>query len=132
MSRIRENRYELSFGKYVGVLVDEELMKKLAKIQHETKEKILTLLENNKDKYWDYSWSIADGLESISQTERTFKYVDHEEKYITLDKRIAEIFDIKKVDNLYDVGKLGHVKTREQAELEHVEHLKMISKEEAE
>lgn len=132
MSRVRENRYALNFGNYVGVLVDEELMKKLAKIQYETKEKILTLLENNKDKHWDYSWSIADGLESISQTERTFKYVDHEYKYRTLDERINEMFGIEKVENLYDVGKLGHVKTREQAELEHVEHLKMISQEEAE
>lgn len=123
MTKVRENRYEMSFGNYVGVIVDEELMKKLAKVQYETKEKILELLENNKDKHWNYSWSIADEPEEVEQGERSFKYIDHGQQHLALDRRIRNMFNIKKMNALYDVGNKGWPGTRELAEKEHIAHL---------
>ena len=46
MVRVRKNFYKLIFGNSVGVLVDEKLMKNIARLQFETKERLLDLLEN--------------------------------------------------------------------------------------
>ncbi|UXR86189.1 hypothetical protein [Staphylococcus felis] len=73
--RVRKNMYEMNFGGYIGVLVDESLMKKLAKIQYETKEKILELLENNPESYREYSWTIAEEPKEFSQEDRVLKYI---------------------------------------------------------
>lgn len=103
MTRINENRYEMNFGSSVGVIVDEYLMKKLAKLQYKHKMELLAILENNKDHYCDYSWSITDQPEDVDQSERVFDYIEHD-KYtaINMESRLDDMFKIRKVQNLYE------------------------------
>lgn len=122
--RIRKNMYQMSFGRYIGVIVDEQLMKKLTKLQYETKEKILELLENNQDSYEDYSWTITDEPKEFSQTERELLYID-DDWMSPLDKRLNNMFNIEKVKDLYRVeGKYNE--SSEKASAEHTEHLKNL------
>lgn len=124
MTRIRKNYYKLSFGSYVGVLVDEELMKKIAKLQFDTKEKLLDLLENNEDHMIEnYSWSIADEPKEINQSDRIFNYARTENYKISLDNRMREMFEIEKVKHLYDVTHLDYPFDKETAQQEHTNYL---------
>ena len=124
MARVRKNFYKLTFGNYVGVLVDEKLMKKIARLQFETKERLLDLLENNEDHMIEnYSWSIADEPKEISQSDRTFNYVRTENYKISLDKRMSEMFGIRKVEHLYDVSNLDYPTAVETAKQEHADFL---------
>ena len=124
MVRIRKNFYKLSFGNSVGVLVDEKLMKKIARLQFETKEKLLDLLENNEDHMIEnYSWSIADEPKEINQSDRTFDYVRTENYKISLDKRMNKMFGIRKVEHLYDVSNLDYPIAVETAKQEHADFL---------
>ena len=123
MARIRKNMYEMSFGSIVGVIMDEELMRKMAKIQYETQERIIELLENNPDSYTEYGWTIADEPSETDQHNRTCYYVDKSPNYSLLEDRVREMFDITKVKNLYDVGDLMYNDASEQAKKEHTEHL---------
>lgn len=123
--RIRKNMYKMSFGQYLGVIVDESLMRKLTKLQYETKEKILELLENSPDSYEDYSWTITNEPKEISQTERELLYIDEDDWVSPLDKRLNNMFNIEKVKDLYKVeGKYNEAS--EKAKAEHTEHLKNL------
>ena len=73
--RINKHYYEFTFGGYCGVLVNEKTMKKIAKLQYETNQKLLSILENSEDVH-SYGWSIADEPKEISQSDRTFHYID--------------------------------------------------------
>ena len=126
MARIRKNMYEMSFGSIVGVMMDEELMRKMAKIQYETQERIIELLENNPDSYTEYGWTIADEPSEIDQHNRTCYYVDKSPSYSSLGNRVREMFNITKVKNLYDVGDLIYNDASEQAKKEHTRHLKSM------
>ena len=126
MARIRKNMYKMSFGNIVGVMMDEELMRKMAKIQYETQERIIELLENNPDSYTDYSWTIADEPSEIDQDNRICHYVDKSPGYSPLGNRVREMFNITKVKNLYDVGDLIYSDANEQAKKEHTRHLKSM------
>ena len=124
MVRVRKNFYKLSFGSSVGVLVDEKLMKKIARLQFATKEKLLDLLENNEDHMIEnYSWSIADEPKEINQSDRTFNYVITENYKTSLDKRMNEMFGIRKVEHLYDVSNLDYPIAGETAKREHADFL---------
>ena len=124
MVRVRKNFYKLSFGNSVGVLVDEKLMKKIARLQFETKEKLLYLLENNEDHMIEnYSWSIADEPKEINQSDRTFDYVITENYKISLDKCMNEMFGIRKVEHLYDVSNLDYPIAVQTAKQEHTDFL---------
>ena len=123
MARIRKNMYKMSFGSIVGVMMDEELMRKMAKIQYETQERIIELLENNPNSYTKYGWTIADEPSETDQHNRTCYYVDKSPNYSLLEDRVREMFDITKVKNLYDVGDLMYNDASGQAKKEHTEHL---------
>lgn len=124
MVRVRKNFYKLSFGSHVGVLVDEKLMKKIAKLQFETKEKLLDLLENNEEHMIEnYSWSISEEPVEFSQNDRMFDYVNNGTYITRLDKRIGEMFCVRKVDHLYDVSNLEWPASREVAMQEHTNYL---------
>lgn len=126
MARIRKNMYKMSFGQSVGILMNEELMKKMAKIQYETQGKIIELLENNPDSHVNYGWSIVEEPSEVQQDERTLHYIDRSERYTSLEDRLKEMFDITKVKNLYDVGDLIYNDASEQAKKEHTRHLKSM------
>ena len=126
MARIRKNMYEMSFGQSVGILMNEELMKKMAKIQYETQEKIIELLENNPDSHVNYGWSIAEEPSGVPQDKRTLHYIDRSERYMTLEDRLKEMFDVTKVKDLYDVGSLEYNDASDQAKKEHTRHLKSM------
>lgn len=129
--RIRKNMYEMSFGQYIGILVDEELMRKLTKIQYETKEKILELLENNSESYKEYSWTIAEEPKEFNQEDRILRYINDKDHTfeMSLDIKLKDMFNIKKVNNLYKVNGNSYTEVREQAEAEHTEHLRNMIKE---
>ncbi|MBT2818506.1 hypothetical protein [Staphylococcus coagulans] len=127
--RVRKNMYKMNFGSYIGVLVDESLMKKLAKIQYETKEKILELLENNPVSYSEYSWTISEEPKEFSQEDRISNYIYDEIFETSLDFKLKNMFNIKKVNNLYKVTGNSYPELREQAEAEHTEHLRNMLKE---
>ena len=82
-----KNMYEISFGQFVGVLVDEKIMKKLTKLQNETAEKIKELLINNLDDVERYSWTISDnenieGLtDKFDQETRILNYIENADAY---------------------------------------------------
>ena len=126
MARIRKNMYKMSFGQSVGILMNEELMKKMAKIQNETQEKIMELLENNPDSHVNYSWSIAEEPSGVQQDERTLHYIDRSERCTSLEDRLKEMFGVTKVKDLYDVGSLEYNDASEQAKKEHTHHLKSM------
>lgn len=126
MARVRQNRYTLSFGSSVGIIMDEKLMKELAKINYQSMEKILTLLENNEEHYWNYDWNIAKEPKGVAQHERTYYHIDYSDRFLTLEERIKEMFNITKVKHVYDVGNLGWPEKMEVSELEHTKHLKTI------
>ena len=123
MARVRKNMYEMSFGQSVGILMNEELMKKMTKIQYETHEKIMELLENNPDSHVNYSWTIAEEPSGVGQDERTLHYIDRSEWYMPLEDRLKGMFGVTKVKNLYDVGSLEYTAARDQAKKEHTQHL---------
>ena len=123
MARIRKNMYKMSFGKSVGVMMDESLMKKMVKLQYETQEKILELLENNPDNYTNYSWTIAEEPSEIEQHNRVCYYIDKSPTYSSLEERTRKMFGVTKVKDLYDVGNLKYNEAMEQAEKEHTKHL---------
>ena len=124
MARIRKNMYKMSFGQNVGILMNEELMKKMAKIENETQEKIMELLENNPDSHFNYGWSIAKEPSEVQQVERSLHYIDRSERYTSLEDRLKEMFGVTKVKDLYDVGSLEYNDASDQAEKEHTRHLK--------
>lgn len=113
----------MSFGQTVGVMMDESLMKKMAKIQYETQEKIIELLENNPNSYVNYGWTIAEEPSEIPQDRRTCYYVDKTERYFSLENRVKEMFGVTKVKDLYDVGNLKYNDASNQAKEEHTQHL---------
>lgn len=127
-----KNMYQLSFGQYVGVLVDERLMKKLTKIQNETAEKIKELLTNNLDSVERYSWTIADnenikGLEAkFDQEKRIVHYIEKADSYqktIHIRDCLGEMFNVKKVKNLYRQESDDWFESRKLAAQEHAEFL---------
>ena len=126
MARIRKNMYKMSFGQSVGILMNEELMKKMAKIQYETQEKIIELLENNPDSHVNYGWSIVEEPNGVQQDERTLHYIDRSERYTSLEDRLKEMFGVTKVKDLYDVGSLEYNDASDQAKKEHTRHLKSM------
>ena len=123
MARVRKNMYKMSFGQSVGILMNEELMNKMTKIQYETQEKIMELLENNPDSHVNYGWSIAEEPSGVQQDERTLHYIDRSERYMSLEDRLKGMFGVTKVKDLYDVGSLKYNDASEQAKKEHTKHL---------
>jgi hypothetical protein len=119
--RINKNYYSFSFGSYCGVIVDEKTMKKISKLQYETKIKLLEILENSENTQ-SYSWSISEEPKEVSQGERTFHYIDG--NYDTKQRLglIGEIFDISHIKDLYQVSG-GFVDSLNRAKEEHTNHL---------
>ena len=125
MVRVRKNFYRLSFGTYVGVLVDEKLMKKIARLQFETKERLLDLLENNENHMIEhYNWTIADEPKEFDQCERTLNYITNNNFHTKLGIRIGDMFNIDKVTHLYDASHLEYPLNGETAKQEHTNYLK--------
>ena len=93
----------MSFGSYMGVYVDEYLMKKLAVLQNQLRVKILELLENNPEHFYEHtSWSITDEPKESSQEERTYNYVESPNYPAELKYRMKDLLQIRKIDDLYD------------------------------
>lgn len=101
--RIYKHYYHMSFGSYMGVYVDEYLMKKLGVIQTQLRVKILELLENNPEHFYAHTnWSIAEEPQGLSQKERTYHYVESPTYHAELKYRMKDMFKIIKIDDLYD------------------------------
>ena len=93
----------MSFGSYMGVYVDEYLLKKLAVLQNQLRVKILELLENNPEHFYEYTnWSIAEEPQGLSQKERTYHYVESPIYRAELKDRMKDMFRVNKIDDLYD------------------------------
>lgn len=127
-----KNMYQLSFGQYIGVLVDERLMKKLTKIQSETAEKIKELLINNLDGVERYSWTIAnneniEGLEEkFDQETRILNFIENADAYqktVHIRDNLGEMFNVKKIKNLYRLQDADWFENRKLAAQEHAEFL---------
>ena len=101
--RIYKHYYHMSFGRYMGVYVDEYLMKKLGVVQNQLRVEILELLENNPDHFYEHAnWSIAEETQGLSQQERTYHYVESPTYPAELKYRMKDMFRINKIDDLYD------------------------------
>jgi hypothetical protein len=127
--RINKHYYEFTFGGYCGVLVSEETMKKIAKLQYETNQKLLSILEISKDVH-PYGWSIADEPIEMSQDDRTFYYIDDSDSE-DLERRLEhsiKIFDIRHIKNLYDL-KGKYIDSVNAGKKEHEEHLRNLQAE---
>ena len=87
----------------MGVYVDEYLMKKLGVIQNQMRVKILELLENNPEHFYEHTrWSITEEPKGLSQGERTYHYVESPTYHFDIKDRMKDLFDIRKIDDLYD------------------------------
>ena len=101
--RIYKHYYHMSFGRYMGVYVDEYLMKKLGVIQNQLRVEILELLENNPEHLYEHtSWTITEEPKESSQEERTYHYVESRTYPAELKYRMKDMFRINKIDDLYD------------------------------
>ena len=121
--RIRKNYYNFSFGQYCGVFVDEKTMKKISKLQYETYEKLMEILENS-DEVYASNWSISKEPEDRDQNDRIVNYFDDgckdDLKYRL--PSLKELFGIRKVDNLYKVSG-RYTDSSELAKKEHTKYL---------
>lgn len=121
--RIRKNYYNFSFGQYCGVFVDEKTMKKISKLQYETYEKLMEILENS-DEVYVSNWSISKEPEDRNQNDRIVNYFDDgckdDLKYRL--PLLKELFGIRKVDNLYKVSG-RYTDSSELAKKEHTKYL---------
>lgn len=124
--RINKNYYNFSFGAYCGALVDEDTMKKIAKLQYETYDKLKTILENSK--VLNIDWSISEIEEvDLPQNIRTFNYAETNKDFDRI-HLLKDLFNIKKVKDLYFVEAKNGVIAMEIAEKEHKDHLLNIYK----
>ena len=101
--RIYKHYYHMSFGNYMGVYVDEYLMKKLGVIQNQLRVEVLELLENNPEHFYEYTgWAIAEEPKELSQVGRVYHYVESQTHHANLKDRTKNMFNIIKIDDLYD------------------------------
>ena len=134
--RIYKNYYNMSFGSYMGVYVDEYLMKKLAVLQNQLRVKILELLENNPDHFYEHtSWGITEEPKALSQGERTYHYVESPTYHAELKYRMKDLLQIEKIDDLYDftdeeISSLPYEERRKIMDKTHTDHLLSVKEEE--
>lgn len=128
MVRVYENYYNMSFGAYVGVLVDEKTMKKIAKLQTKTMHELKSILFNA-DNVKIANWSIADEPSYKSQSERTLHYFDDKSNKENvkehINRNISNMFRIRKEKSVYQVTGC-YSDSRELAEKEHAQYLKEV------
>lgn len=125
----------MSFGSYMGVYVDEYLMKKLGVIQNQLRVKILELLENNPEHFYENTgWSITEEPKEFPQEERTYNYVENRTYPLDLKYRMIDLFQIIKIDDLYDftdeeISSLPYKERKKIMDKTHTDYLLSVNEE---
>lgn len=94
------NWYDLPFGAYCGVYLDEETARDVEILLQEYKTKLEILLERNKDKILSGSWGLAypNGVQTLFHYSREIgDPVDQRLKVLSREDVLA----LKKIDRLY-------------------------------
>ena len=109
--RVHKNMYDIPFGGLCGILVDEVMMKKIAKLEYRFVSELKDLLINNKDRLEISSWGLA--YPNCKQT--TFRYIGLNTGK-TIDDRInliRNLIEIKKCEHLYETNMEWSMKNKE-------------------
>lgn len=97
--RENKNYYSVSFGIYLGVIVNEKLMRKATKLLRKQDEELKQLLLNNLDDLEVNNWTLA----HPNGEEQAINYIS-KNNYETKEERIdviSKIQSVTKIDHLY-------------------------------
>lgn len=105
--------YELNNGSYCGIYMEEDVMKKILKLQYEYMNNVKKILNENIDKLIPYDWTLANKIDENGKIQKQVIIHYFIQDYSKEDlKRRIETF---KVEQPRYIDKLYCVRDREQA-----------------
>ncbi len=106
--------YDMPFGQLCGLIVDETLMKKIAKLEYRFISELKDLLENNKNHMEISNWGLAYPNGKQTEFHHIGMYVGQ-----SIDDRInliRNLVDIRKCKNLYETNMEWSLKNKKKLE----------------
>lgn len=111
IERSIKNLFNLS-SMYCGVFMEEDVMKKIVKLQAKYNQELREILNNNKDKLYPYSWTLSESVKG-----KTISFIDSDDM-LDIDRRIKNASFCRqpeKVKYVYIVSGHKDYKERDEA-----------------